>query len=185
MLFDPLTPKKLQLLHELIPGATSVGFLINPRNPNATSHRQYAEAATRSMGLRVTMLSAGNPAELDSALSAARRQGIEMILVGDDPFFDVSSRQLTRGAAGHGIPTMYYVRDFTAAGGLMSYGPTFSEMAQQAGEYASQILKGADPAELPIRQPTKFELVINLKAAKALGLAVPPSIINRADEVIE
>ena len=185
MLFDPLTPKKLQLLHELVPGSTSIGFLINARNQNAASHREHAEKAARSLGLQLVEVSAGTEPELDAAFAAARKAGVGTLLVGDDPFFDTSSGELIAAAARHAIPTMYYVRDFTAAGGLISYGPNFDEMARQAGDDAGRILKGAKPADLPIGQPTRFELVINRKTAAALGLAIPPSILARADEVIE
>ncbi|MGE5151600.1 MAG: ABC transporter substrate-binding protein, partial [Rhodospirillaceae bacterium] len=185
MLFDPLTPKKLQLLHELVPGSTSVGFLINANNQNAASHRAFSENAARNLGLQLTVVQAGTVPELDAAFAAARKAGVGMLLVGDDPFFDTSSRDLLAAAARHAIPTMYYVRDFTAAGGLISYGPNFGEMSRQAGDYAGRILKGAKPADLPIGQPTRIELVINRKAAAALGLTIPPSLLARADEVID
>jgi putative ABC transport system substrate-binding protein len=184
MMFDPLTPKKLQLLHELIPDI-SIGLLINPRNQNATSHREHAEIAVRALGLRLTVLTAGSVEELEPAFTTARQTGVAAILVGDDPLYDVVSAQLV-AAAGHSkIPTMYYVRDFVVAGGLISYGPSFDEMAMQVGSYLGRILKGATAAELPVQQPTKLELVINLKAAKGLGLAMPASFLARADEVIE
>jgi putative tryptophan/tyrosine transport system substrate-binding protein len=185
MLFDPLTPKKLQLLHELVPGSSSVGFLINANNQNAASHRDHAEQAARSLGLQLTEVSAGTVPELDAAFAAAKKAGAGTLLVGDDPFFDTSSGELIAAAARHAIPTMYYVRDFTAMGGLISYGPNFDEMARQAGDTAGRILKGDKPANLPIGQPTRIELVINRKTATALGLTVPPSILARADEVIE
>jgi len=185
MLFDPLTPKKLQLLHELVPGSSSVGFLINANNQNAASHREHAEKAARSLSLQLTEVSAGTVPELDAAFATAKKAGVGTLLVGDDPFFDTSSDALIAAAARYAIPTMYYVRDFTAAGGLISYGPTFDEMARQAGDTAGRILKGDKPANLPIGQPTRIELVVNRKTANALGLAIPSSILARADEVIE
>jgi putative ABC transport system substrate-binding protein len=185
MLFDPLTPKKLQLLHELVPGSRSVGFLLNAHNQNAGSHREHAEQAARSLGLQLTEVSAGTVPELDAAFAAMRKAGAATVLVGDDPFFDTSSGELVAAAARHALPTMYYVRDFTAAGGLISYGPNFDEMARQAGDYAGRILKGDKAANLPIGQPTRIELVVNRRTAAALGLAIPPSILARADEVIE
>jgi putative ABC transport system substrate-binding protein len=185
MLFDPLTPKKLQLLHDIIPAAASIGILINPNNQNAASHREHAEKAAQSLGLRLEIFEAGNTAELDTQFAATRKRAIGALLVGDDPFFDVSSRELVDAAARHGVPTMYYVRDFTMAGGLISYGPSFSEMSSQAGEYAGRILQGAKPADLPVGQPTKFELVVNVRTAKALSLTIPPSILASTDEVIE
>ena len=174
MLFDPLTPKKLQLLHELVSGL-SVGLLVNPKNPNATSHQEHAETAAQALGLRLTVLTAGSPDEIEPAFAMGRQKGIEALLVGDDPLFDVENHRLVGIAARYKIPTMYYVRDFVVSGGLFSYGPSFDEMATQVGLYVGRILKGAKPADLPIQQPTKFELVINLKTAKALGLTVPPT----------
>ena len=184
MLFDPLTPKKLQLLHELVPDA-SIGLVVNPNNPNATSHREHAEQAAKSLGLRLTVLTAGRPDEIDAAFAQARQKDVRAVLVGDDPMFDVESRRLVAAAARHELPTMYYVSDFVSVGGLISYGPNFAEMATQVGTYIGRILKGAKPAELPIQQPTKFELVANVKTAKALGLALPPTLLANADQVIE
>jgi putative tryptophan/tyrosine transport system substrate-binding protein len=184
MLFDPLTPKKLQILHELI-SERSIGLLINPSNPNATSHREHAETAAQALGLHLSVLTSSSPNEIDSAFAAGRQKGIGALLVGDDPMFDVENSRLVATAGRYKIPTMYYVRDFVVAGGLLSYGPSFDEMAMQVGIYVGRILKGAKPADLPIQQPTKFELVINVKTAKALGLTVPPALLARADEVIE
>ena len=184
MLFDPLTQKKLQLLNELVPDV-SIGLLVNPRNPNATSHKEHAETAVKALRLRLTVLTAGSAEEIDPAFATGRQKGIAALLVGDDPLFDVQSRRLVEAADSHRIPTMFYVRDFVVTGGLISYGPRFEEMAIQVGVYVGRILKGAKPADLPIHQPTKFELVINRKTAKTLGLAVPPSLLSRADEVIE
>jgi putative tryptophan/tyrosine transport system substrate-binding protein len=184
MLFDPLTPKKLQLLHELVSDA-SIGLLVNPNNPNAASHREHAEKAARSLGLRLTVMTAGAPGEIDRAFAGARQQGIAAFLIGDDPMFDVESARLVAAAASHKIPTMYYVSDFVLIGGLFSYGPSFAEMSTQVGVYLGRILKGARPADLPIQQPTKFELVINAATARTLGLAVPPTLLARADQVIE
>jgi putative ABC transport system substrate-binding protein len=185
MLFDPLTPKKLQLLQELVPAMKGVGFLVNPKNQNVTSHRQRAEQAAQELGLRLAVLSASAPEELDGAFDQAEKAAVSAVLVGDDPFFDVSNKELVAAAARHRMPTMFYVRDFTEAGGLMSYGPSFDEMAQQAGDYAGRILKGAKPADLPIGQPTKIELVINMKTARALGITVPQSLLGRADTIVE
>jgi putative tryptophan/tyrosine transport system substrate-binding protein len=184
MLFDPLTPKKLQLLHELV-SDPSIGLLINPNNPNAASHREHAEKAAQALGLRLIVATAGTPAEIDPAFAKARQQGIGSFLIGDDPMFDVESARMVAAAADHKIPTMYYVSDFVLAGGLFSYGPSFTEMATQVGIYVGRILKGAKPADLPIQQPTKFELVINVTTAKALGLSVPPTLLALVDRVIE
>jgi putative ABC transport system substrate-binding protein len=184
MLFDPLTPKKLQLLHELV-SDSSIGLVVNPNNPNATSHREHAEKAAQSLGLGLTVLTAGTPDEIDPAFATARQTGIRAMLVGDDPMFDVESRRLVAAAASNKLPTMYYVSDFVFAGGLISYGPSFTEMATQVGTYIGRILKGAKPGDLPIQQPTKFELVANVKTAKTLGLALPPTLLANADQVIE
>jgi len=184
MLFDPLTPKKLQLLNELIVDK-SVGLLVNPNNPNARSHVEHAEAATKSLGLSLSVLDAGSAEAIDGAFDAARQRRIGALLIGDDPLFDVQSRRLIEAAARTKMPTMYYVRDFVAAGGLLSYGPSFDEMSTHVGIYVGRILKGERPALLPVQQPTRFELVINMKAARALGITVPPSLLARADEVIE
>jgi len=184
MMFDPLTPKKMQLLHELVANP-SIGLLVNPKNPNNTSHKEHAETAVKALGLKLTVLAASSGDELAPAFELARQKGIGALLVGDDPLFDVQTQVLVGAATQHRIPTMYYVRDFAVAGGLISYGPSFDEMAKQVGVYLGRILKGEKPGNLPVQQPTKFELVINLKSAKALGLIVPPTLLARADEVIE
>jgi putative tryptophan/tyrosine transport system substrate-binding protein len=184
MLFDPLTPKKLQLLHELMPGA-SIALLVNPNNPNAASHKEHAETAALALGLRLSVLTAGTSDEIDRAFAMACQNGIGAFLIGDDPMFDVESQRLVAAAATHRIPTMYYVSDFVLIGGLFSYGPSFAEMAMQVGKYVGRILKGAKPTDLPIQQPTKFELVINAGTAKALGITVPPTLLAGADQVIE
>lgn len=184
MLFDPLTPKKLELLHDLV-SSSSVGLLVNPKNPNNVSHKRHAETAAKSLGLKLTVLKASSSEEIALAFDEARQKGIGALLVGDDPLFDVQNRQLVASAARSKIPTMFYVRDFVTRGGLISYGPSFDEMAFQVGMYAGRILKGEKPADLPVQQPTKFELIINKKTASALNIVVPPSMIARADEVIE
>jgi putative tryptophan/tyrosine transport system substrate-binding protein len=180
MLFDPLTPKKLQLLHELAPAASKIGFLINPNNQNAASHKEHAAAT-----LNLSVLTLGRPGEVDSTFAEASKRGIGALLVGDDPMFDVLSHELVHAAAHYKIPTMYYVRDFVAAGGLISYGPSFDEMARQVGVYLGRILNGDKPTELPVQQPTKIELVVNLKTAKSLGTKVPSTLLTGADEIIE
>jgi putative ABC transport system substrate-binding protein len=185
MLFDPLTPKKLQLLRELAPAAATFGFLLNPQNQNATSHKEQAERAAETLGIRLVVLTASRPSELEAVFTAAQKRGIGALLVGDDPLFDVLSHELVDAAARYRLITMYYVRDFVASGGLISYGPSFEEMAKQLGTYLGRILQGAKASELPVQQPTKINLVINLKTAKTLGLNVPPTLLASADEVIE
>lgn len=184
MLFDPLTPKKLQLLHELVPDK-GIGFLINPKNQNAASHKDHAESATRALGLNLTLITASNADEIATALKQAEQLGIRALLVGDDPLFDVEVQTLVRAVEQSRIPTMYYVRDFVVQGGLISYGPRFEDLSRQMGAIIGRILKGAKPGEVPVEQPTKFELVINLKTARKLGIALPPTYVARADEVIE
>lgn len=185
MLFDPLTPKKLQMLKELVPDAGKVGFLLNPNNQNASSHRDHAERAAANLGWALVILTIGEPNDVEAAFATARKEGAGALLVGDDPLFDVLNRRLVAAAAQYRIPTMFYVRDFVAAAGLISYGPNFDEMATQVGHYLGRILKGAKPSDLPVQQPTRIELVINLKTARSLGLNVPPALLARADEVIE
>ncbi|HXZ22105.1 MAG TPA: ABC transporter substrate-binding protein [Pseudolabrys sp.] len=185
MLFDPLTPKKLELLHQIVPSTVSIGILINPNNQNAASHQEHAERAAAALGFNLSVLKAGHLDELEPAFATARQKGVGALLIGDDPLFDVLNQQLVDTVARHRIPTMYYVRDFVVTGGLISYGPSFDEMAKQVGVYLGRILEGTRPADLPVQQPTKFELVINIKTARALGLALPPALLARADEVIE
>lgn len=184
MLFDPLTPKKLQLLQELI-GRGQIGFLVNPRNPNVITHREHADMAARELNMQLTTLTAASEQEIEAAFASAREKSLAALLLGDDPLFFSKSALVVSAAARHRMPTMYYVRDFVSAGGLVSYGPNFDEMARLTGQYAGRILKGAQPADLPIQQPTRFELVINARTAKALGLVLPPALLSRADEVIE
>jgi putative ABC transport system substrate-binding protein len=185
MLFDPLTPKKLQLLHELVPTAARIGLLVNPNNQNAASHEAHAERAAATLGLNLTILTIGSADDVELAFAGARKGAVAALLVGDDPLFDVLNHALVAAAARFQIPAMFYVRDFVVAGGLISYGPSFDEMAKQVGIYIGRILEGAKPAELPIQQPTKIELVVNLKAAKSLGVAIPSTLLTGADEVIE
>ncbi len=185
MLFDPLTPKKMELLHQIFPSGRALGFLINPNNPNAASHREHALRAAAALGFELNVLAAGREDDLQAAFAAAQQSGISALLVGDDPLFDVINQRLVDTAARYRIPTMYYVRDFVVAGGLISYGPSFDEMSKQVGLYIGRILEGTKPAELPVQQPTKIELVINTKAAKALGISIPFALLSRADEVIE
>jgi ABC-type uncharacterized transport system substrate-binding protein len=184
-LSDQLTPKKIQLLHELAPAALRIGFLIDPKNQNIASYKENAEHAAEALGLRLSTLAASRAQDIDSAFAAARREGVNALLVGDDPVFGVISYQLIDASARSKIPTMYYDSGFVLAGGLISYGPSFDELARQQGNYLGRILEGTKPADLPVQQATKFELVINLKTAKSLGLSVPPSILASVDRVID
>ena len=181
-----VTAKRLELLHELAPAATTVGLLVNPTNPYAVPEMRESEVAARALGLRLHVLKASNQNEIDSAFVALVEQRAGALLVGADPVFQLSLRdQLVALAARHRLPTIYGYRETTEAGGLMSYGPSVSDVWRLGGIYTGRILNGEKPADLPVQQSTKVELIINLKTAKALGLTVPPSLLARADEVIE
>ena len=184
-LSDQLTPKKIQLLHELVPSALKIGFLIDPKNQNVALYKENAERAAETLGLRLSALAASRAEDIDSAFAAASRDAVNALLISDDPVFGVISHQLVDAAARSKIPTLYYDSGFVLAGGLISYGPSFDELARQQGSCLGRILEGAKPADMPVQQATKFELVINLKTAKALGLSVTPSIPATVDRVID
>jgi putative ABC transport system substrate-binding protein len=180
-----LEAKRLGLLHELVPQAATIGVLLNPNFQPAESQLRDVQEAARTIGLQIHVLHAGTDRELDAAFETIAQQRIAALAVTADPFFDTRRDKLVALAARHAVPTMYHFREFAAAGGLISYGIDTLETNRQLGVYAGQILKGAKPADLPVMQPTKFEFVINLKTAKALGLDVPPGLSARADELIE
>jgi len=184
-LLGELWPKRLQFLHELAPKAGTIGVLVNPANSNSDPNTRNLEPAANALGLQLEVLPASTEPDIEAAFARIQRRRVDALLVGDDRFFNSRSRQLPVMVAAHRVPTIYFAREFAASGGLISYGPSFTAMARIAGEYTGRILKGAKPADLPIEQPTKFELVVNLETAKALGLTIPPSILARADEVIE
>jgi putative ABC transport system substrate-binding protein len=184
-LLGPLHSKRLQLLHELVPDVVSIGFLSNPKNQNATSRKEDVEAAAQALGLKVSVLAAGNADEIKRAFTAAHEQAIRALLVADDPFFAARRKELVELATRYALPAIYDRRDYVSAGGLISYGPILAETRRQAGIYVGRILKGGKPGDLPVVQSTKFELVINLSTAKALTLTIPQSILGLADEVIE
>ena len=179
-----LMPKRLELLLELLPGAGMIALLINPKNANAEGMVRDVEAAARVSRVQLQILKASTENEIDDAFAIIVRQQTGLV-VSTDPFFNSRRNQLVALAARHAVPAIYERREFTAAGGLISYGPSFTAAFWQLGDYPGKILKGARPADLPVQQPTRFELVVNLKTAHALGLTVPPSILTRADEVIE
>lgn len=184
--FNPaLEPKRLGLLHELVPQAATIGVLVNPKYPPAAGQLKSAEEAARTMGIQISAMRASNDAEIEAGFDAALRQDIRAIAVTSDPFFNTRSEKLVALAARHALPTIYPFREHAVAGGLMSYGVNISEMYRQVGVYAGRILKGAQPSDLPIVQPIKFDFVINLKTAAALGVKFSDKLISLADEVIE
>ena len=179
-----LTPKRLELLCELVPQATVIALLANPDNAG----KQYVrsrQAAARAKGVQLPVLMARTEDEIDTAFASLGQLQAGGLVVEADAFFNSRREQLLALASRYAVPTIYENRGFTAAGGLISYGIDNAALARQAGIYAGRILKGEKPADLPVQQPTVFELVVNLKTAKALGLTVPPSVLARADEVIE
>jgi putative ABC transport system substrate-binding protein len=182
---NELVGKRLELLHELVPAATDVGLLVNPTRPSSQSEVDDALRAARTFGLKLVVLSASNEAEIDRAFSVLSQQGVIALLAGSDPFFLDRRYQVLTLANRFHIATMYSLRDYVAAGGLISYAPSLAEVYRQAGIYVAKILNGAKPSDLPVLQPTKFDLVINLKTAKALGLTISNQMRLLADEVIE
>ena len=180
-----LEPKRLGLLRELVPQAAVVGVLLNPRNPDAELQRQDIEAAASAIGLQLRILNANSEDDLDRAFVTLVQQRVDALLVGNDTFFLSRRQQIVALAARHGLPTVYTFRSFAEAGGLMSYSTSLVDVYRQVGFYVGRVLKGGKPAELPVVQPTKFELVINLKTAKTLGVKISDNLLSIADEVIE
>jgi len=180
-----LEGKRLALLHGLVPTATLIAVLLNPTNANFQSQLRGVQDSARALGQQVNILSASAARDIDTAFATVRASGVGALLVGSDPFFNSEREQVVALAARHAIPAIFEGREFATAGGLASYGPSLADSYRQAGIYASRILRGEKPADLPIVQPTKFEFVINLKTAKALGLDVPPGLSSSADEIIE
>jgi putative tryptophan/tyrosine transport system substrate-binding protein len=184
-LVNALGAKRLELLRTLVPTATVIGFLVNPANPNAEPEIKDMQEAARTLGLQIHIRNASSEQDIDAALSAFVEQRVNALITAADAFFLSRRDQLTRLAARYAIPAIYHVREIAAAGGLMSYGTSIADAYRLAGLYAGRILKGEKPAELPVMQSAKFEMVVNLKTAKALGLDVPLSLQLAADEVIE
>jgi ABC-type uncharacterized transport system substrate-binding protein len=177
--------KQLGLLRELVPRATTVALLLNPKSPEAQRQQPEAREAARELGLELRIHDAAAPSEIDQAFATMVQDGDGALIVGADPFFGSRVGQIVGLANGHRIPAMYYRSEYAVAGGLISYGTSITDAYRQAARYVARVLKGAKPSELPILQPTKFELVINLKTAKAIGITIPPGVLAIADEVIE
>jgi len=180
-----LTAKRLELLRELVPAATRVAVLANPAGPAPEAMLRDVETAARAMGLQVQVLNAGTSPEIDAAFASFVRERPDALFVGPDPFFVSRRVQLVHLASRHAVPAAYTQRDYAVAGGLMSYGSNLMDAFRQVGVYTGRILKGAKPADLPVVQPSKFELVINHQPARMLGLTVPDKLLATADEVIE
>jgi len=180
-----LTAKRLELLHEMVPGAARVAVLVNPNSPSAEATVREVEAAARARGLQIQTHNAGTTSEINGAFATFVRERLDAVFVSLDAFLGSRRAQLVNLASRHALPATFGNRDFAEIGGLMSYGTNIVDAFRQAGVYSGRILKGAKPAELPILQPTKFELVINAQTALMLGLTVPPSLLATADEVIE
>jgi putative ABC transport system substrate-binding protein len=180
-----LDAKRLGLLRELLPKSATIAVMYNPEFPGAEARKSEVVEAARRMEQAVDMVGASTEAAIDEAFAELARRRREAVLIAGDPFFNSRRNRIIGLAARHSIPAIYEWRDFSLAGGLMSYGTILSDLYRQAGVYAGRILKGEKPADLPVLQPTKFELVLNLKTAKALGLVFPPGVLAIADEVIE
>jgi putative ABC transport system substrate-binding protein len=180
-----LVQKRLQLLHEIVPGARTVGFLINPTSRQKDFDLREVETAARILGITMVTLSATTPGEIETALAPAKGKGIGALLIANDAMFIDPPARLVTLAARHAVPTIYYSREFVDAGGLMSYGPNLGDAVRLAGTFVGRILKGEKPANLPVQQATRVESVLNLKAARALRLTVPATLYALATEVIE
>jgi putative tryptophan/tyrosine transport system substrate-binding protein len=180
-----LGPKLLGLLSDLVPADAAIAMLVNPENHDSEIETNDVLAAARSLGRRISILQATSEEDFHPIFAALAEQRVPALLLGNDPLFILRRDKIIALAARHRVPTIYRYREFVEAGGLISYGSEIASAHRQAGLYAGRILKGAKPAELPVVQPTKFELVVNLRTARALGLEIPDSLLARADEVIE
>jgi ABC-type uncharacterized transport system substrate-binding protein len=180
-----LAAKRLELLHQLVPTAAVIGVLLNPKSATADATLKDAQEAARTLGKEIVIVNVSAEADLEPAFATLNQHRAEALSVGTDPFFSEKRERLAALAARYRIPAIYSLREYAEAGGLMSYGASIKGAYRQAGTYVGRILKGEKPTQLPVLQPTKFELVINLKTAKALGLSIPQSLLATADEVIE
>jgi ABC-type uncharacterized transport system substrate-binding protein len=184
-LVNELTAKQLEVPHQTIPREGLIGFLVNPAFANAASQMREAQNAAHALGHQLVVLTARTESEIDAAFATLVQQRARGLVTISDPFLNSRRDQLVALAAHHSLPALYPVRDYVVAGGLMSYGTSITDAYRQVGDYTGRILKGEKPADLPVMRPTKLELAINLKTAKALGLDVPPTLLALADEVIE
>jgi putative tryptophan/tyrosine transport system substrate-binding protein len=180
-----LTTKKLELLQEVVPGITDIGLLVNPTGTLADVQIKDMKEAVEGLSRRLQVANVSSESEIDAAFAALSQSKVGALVIGTDPIFALYRGQIIALAARYKIPAIYNIREYCEVGGLMSYGASLTDTWRQAAIYVSRVLKGEKPANLPVLQPTKFELVINLKTAKALGLDVPPTLLARADEVIE
>jgi putative tryptophan/tyrosine transport system substrate-binding protein len=180
-----LIGKQMELLKEAVPNLSRVAVLSNPANPTHAPRLREANSAAQALRVKLEPIEARTPSDVDKAFASMTRARVGGVLVLSDPMFTFESGRLTRLASKSSLPAMYGLREHVAAGGLMSYGPDFPDLSRRAAYFVDKILKGAKPSDLPVEQPTKFELVINLKTAKALGLTIPQSLMQRADEVIQ
>jgi putative tryptophan/tyrosine transport system substrate-binding protein len=185
LLTSMIGAKRIELLRQVAPKISRVALVMNPSNPTASAEQADAEDGARKLGLETIALKAGNAHEIDVAFEKLLEAKADAFFIATDPILLDRREQIVTFAERHTLPAVYFVRQFAVAGGLLSYGPSISWMYRQAGLYIGQILKGANPAEMPVMQPTQFEFVLNLKTAKALGLTVPSSLLATADEVIE
>jgi putative ABC transport system substrate-binding protein len=185
LLVNDLEPKRLGLLNELVPGTAMIGSLLNPKFPPVAQQARDVRDAAQAIGRPVNIFYASNDAELDTAFAALSDQNAVALLSGADPFFDTRKDRIIGFTAQRQLPAIYHFREWALAGGLMSYGVSLTDTYRHFGDYAARIVQGAKPADLPVMQSVRFELVINLKTAKALGLTIPPGVLAIADEVIE
>jgi putative ABC transport system substrate-binding protein len=178
-------PKRVELAHQLVPNGRAFAALVNPRFPLAMAEARDMQAAAHSLGLQLTVLDSSTEGEIDAAFAGLARTKVDVLLINTDPFLLGQREQIVQLAARYNIPAVYFLRDFVDAGGLMSYGPKTSNSLRQAGIYVGRVLKGENVGELPVVQPAKFDLLINLRTARTLGLEISTILLIRADDVIE